>query len=155
LALADHGKDFTEIDSGNRSNPESVWQEQIMRIYFQNVNGLRLDNDGAGMIDLFMQMENIRADIFAFAETKLATDQPFVSQLLQRNKRKIWDHARLTTSTSKAVMEGYHKPGGTLTCATNSLVGRIRHNFSDTYGRWSGFKLMGRNNKKLVVLTVY
>jgi hypothetical protein len=95
--MADHGKEFTEIDSGNGSNPESVWQEQIMRIYFQNVNGLQLDNDGADMIDLFMQMENIRADIFAFAETKLATDQPFVNQLLQRNKRKIWDHARLTT----------------------------------------------------------
>jgi exonuclease III len=153
--LADHGKAFTEIDPDRGSNPESVWQEQIMRIYFQNVNGLRLDNDGADMIDIFMQMENIRADIFAFAETKLATDQPFVNQLIQRNKRKIWDHARLTKSTSTVVMDGYHKPGGTLTCATNSLVGRIRRTFSDTYGRWSGFELMGRNDKKLVVLTVY
>jgi hypothetical protein len=102
-----------------------------------------------------MQMENIKADIFAFVETKLATDQPFVNQLLHRNKRKIWDHARLVTSTSKVVMDGYHKPGGTLTCATNSLVGRIRRTFSDTYGRWSGFELMGRSNKKLVILTVY
>jgi hypothetical protein len=52
-------------------------------------------------------------------------------------------------------VDGYHKPGGTLTCATNSLVGRIRRTFSDTYGRWSGFELMGRGDCKLVVLTVY
>ena len=77
------------------------------------------------MLDLFMQMENIRANILAFAETKLATDQPYIYQLLQRIKRKIWDHARLTTSTSKVTIDGYHKPGGTLTCATNSLIGRI------------------------------
>jgi hypothetical protein len=107
------------------------------------------------MLDLFMQMESIKADIFAFVETKLATDQPFVNNLIHRNKRKIFDHARLVTSTSKVVMDGYHKPGGTLTCATNSLVGRIRNTYSDTYGRWSGFALMGRSDKKLIILTVY
>jgi exonuclease III len=155
LGLADQGKDSTAIDPGQGLSPETIWRNQIMRIYFQNINGIRLANDGADMLDLFMQMENIRADIFAFAETKLATDQPYVHQLLQRNKRKIWDHARLATSTSKVTIDGYHKPGGTLTCATNSLVGRIRRTFSDTYGRWSGFELMGRGDKKLVVLTVY
>jgi exonuclease III len=90
----------------------------MMQIYFQNINGIHLENDNADMLDLFMQMETTRADLFVFAETKLATDQPFVNQLLHRNKRKIWDHARLTTSTSKVVMNGYHKPGDTLTCAT-------------------------------------
>jgi hypothetical protein len=107
------------------------------------------------MLDLFLQMENIRSDVFGFAETKLATDQPYVSHLLQLNKRKIWDHARLTTSTSTAVLEGYHKPGGTMTCATNSLVGRIRSPISDPYGCWSGIELMGRSDKRLVILTVY
>jgi hypothetical protein len=100
-------------------------------------------------------MENIRADIFGFAETKLATDQPYVTNLLQRNKRKIWDHARFTTSTSTAVLNGFHKPGGTLTGAVNSLGGRIRRPISDPYGRWSGIDLMGRNTKWLVILTIY
>jgi hypothetical protein len=100
------------------------------------------------MLDLFLQMENIRADVFAFAETKLATDQPFIRNLLHRNKRKIWDHASITTSTSQMVLDGYHKPGGTLTCAVNSLVGRIRRPFSDPYGRSSGIELMGRSDKR-------
>jgi hypothetical protein len=116
---------------------------------------MRLENDGADILDTLMQMENICADIFGFAETKLASDQPFVINLLQKNKRKIWDHARLVTSTSKIVLDGYHKPGGTLTCATNSLVGRIRKSFSDPYGRWSGLEIMGRSNKRLIVLTIY
>jgi exonuclease III len=155
LDLADQGKAFQEVDPGQSTPSKAVWKEQILRIYFQNINGIRLDNDGADMLDIFLQMENIRADIFAFAETKLASDQPFVANLLQRNKRKIWDHARIVTSTSTVVLEGYHKPGGTLTCAANSLVGRIQRTFSDPYGRWSGMELMGRSNKRLVVLTVY
>jgi hypothetical protein len=155
LSLLDHGKAYQEVDPGQGPTPDSVWKEQTMRIYFQNINGIRLENEGADSIDLFLQMENIRADVFAFAETKLATDQPYVQKLLQQNKRKIWDHACLITSTSKVVLEGYHKPGGTLTCATNSLVGRIRRTFSDPYGRWSGIELMGRSTKRLVILTVY
>ena len=155
LDMVDQGKELNEVDPGQGDIPTPVWKEQVLRIYFQNINSIRLDNEGADMLDLFLQMENIRADIFGFSETKLATDQPFVNNLLQKNKRKIWDHASLVTSTSKIVLEGYHKPGGTLTCATNSLVGRIRNTYSDPYGRWSGMELMGRSDKRLVILTVY
>jgi hypothetical protein len=106
--MDDQGKAFQEVDPGEGNTPKAVLKEQVMRIY-----GIWLENEGADMLDIFLQMENIRADIFAFAETKLASDQPYVHNLLQRNKRKIWDHARLVTSTSKVVLEGYHKPGGT------------------------------------------
>jgi hypothetical protein len=95
-------------------------------------------------------MENIRADVFVFAETKLATAQPcrYVQTLLQKNKRKIWNHACLKTSMSQVVLEGYHKPGSTtLTCTTNSLVGRVCRTFSDPYGPWSGIELMGCSDK--------
>jgi exonuclease III len=153
--MDDQGKAFQEVDPGKGNTPKAVLIEQLMRIYFQNINGIRLENQGADMLDIFLQMENIRADIFAFAGTKLASDQPYVNNLLQRNKRKIWDHARLVTSTSKVVLEGYHKPGGTMTCAANSLVGHIRRTFSDPYGRWSGMELMERSDKRLVILMVY
>jgi exonuclease III len=155
LDLADQGKAYQAVDTGQGHIPKEVWREQILRIYFQNINGIRLENEGADMLDIFLQMENIRADVFGFAETKLASDQPFIKHLLHHNKRKIWDHARLTTSTSTAVLDGYHKPGGTLTCATNSLVGRVCENISDPYGRWSGIELMGRSDKRLFILTVY
>jgi hypothetical protein len=103
-----------------------------------------------------MQLTLLISSIFTFAETKLATDQPYIQTLLQKNKRKIWDHACLQTSTRQVILEGYHKLGGTLTCATNNLVGRVRHTFSDPYGRWSGIELMGRSSDKyLVLLTVY
>jgi hypothetical protein len=74
-----------------------------MRIYFQNINGIQVKNKGADMLDIFLQMENIRAGIFAFSETKLATD---INNLLQWNIAKIWDHAQLVTNTSKVVLEG-------------------------------------------------
>jgi exonuclease III len=155
LTMDDQCKAFQEVDPGQGNTPKAVLKEQVMLIYFQNINGIRLINEGANILDIFLQMENIRADKFAFAETKLASDQPYVHNLLQTNKRKIWDHARLVTSTSKVVLEGYHKPGGTMTCTANSLVGRIHITFSDPYGRWSGMELMGSSDKRLVILTVY
>jgi hypothetical protein len=82
LGLEDYGKEHTAIDPGQGLTPQTIWRNQILRIYLQNINGIRLENDGADMLDLFLQMENIKADIFAFVETKLATDQPFVNQLL-------------------------------------------------------------------------
>jgi hypothetical protein len=49
LDLDDHGKNYSEIDPGQGNY--AIWKEQILRIYFQNINGIRLKNDSADMID--------------------------------------------------------------------------------------------------------
>jgi hypothetical protein len=50
---------------------EEAWKQQTIRIYFQNVNGLRMHNAGTDIIDNFVNLNDIQADIFGIAETKL------------------------------------------------------------------------------------
>ena len=49
-----------------------------LRIYFQNIHGLRLCDDGADLLDTFYQMETIQANILGFVETKLDCKNPQV-----------------------------------------------------------------------------
>jgi len=76
--------------------PKVKWKNQIFRIYLLNVNGISLGNDAADLTDVFLQMENIRADAICLTETKLAADQPYVkSYSIQRRTKcgitqKLW-----------------------------------------------------------------
>ena len=38
---------------------------------------------------------------------------------------------------------------------TSPLTGRMRSRIEDKYRQWSGFVLLGRKNKELLVLTAY
>ena len=51
-------------------------------------------------------------------------------------------------------MQTYHV---LLTCTNHELplVGRIRRSIDDKYGCWCGFILLGKDNRKIVVLTAY
>jgi hypothetical protein len=52
LTMDDQGKAFQEVDPGKGNTPKAVLKEQVMQIYFQNINGIRLENKGADMLDI-------------------------------------------------------------------------------------------------------
>ena len=136
--------------------PKVKWKNEIFRLYLINVNGISLGNDAADLTDVFLQMENIRADAICLTETKLASDQPYVKRLLHSTKNKVWDHSKLVASDSQLdVTESYRKPGGTLTAVTNNSVGRVMDTETDPLGRWSGIILGGKDQRKLLILTAY
>ena len=136
--------------------PKVKWKNQIFRIYLLNVNGISLGNDAADLTDVFLQMENIRADAICLTETKLAADQPYVKKLLHSAKNKVWDHSKIVTSDSKLnASESYRKPGGTITAVTNNSVGRVIDTETDPLGRWSGIILGGKDQRKILILTAY
>ena len=70
LSLPDKGKICLCTDRGQAQDPLEQWRNQIIRLYFQNINGLRLGDDGLDILDTFYQMEHIQADAFAFCKTK-------------------------------------------------------------------------------------
>jgi hypothetical protein len=61
---------MSEGQEGDNST-SSTWRTQTIRIYFQNVNGLRLHDTGADIIETFLNMQEIQADIFGIAEMQL------------------------------------------------------------------------------------
>ena len=68
------------------TNP--TWRSQVIRVYFQNVNGLRAADNGIDVLDAFYHMETIRSDIFGFAETKLNCRATSVQPCCTNRKRK-------------------------------------------------------------------
>ena len=133
LGSDDDSKFYTPPSVQNPDSPEQ-WQCQVLRFYFQNVNGLRFGDNGSDILDAFFHMESIRADVFGFVETKLDCRQSFVQQLLHRQKQKVWDHCKLVTASSSCPWHSPHKPGGTLLAVTGPLIGRARHTISDDLG---------------------
>jgi hypothetical protein len=100
-------------------------------------------------------MHSIKADIFGFAETKLDCHNPTIRSLLHQAKSKVWNHCKLSTSSSQTAWPTLHKPGGTLLGITGPLVGRIKSSFSDDLGRWTGMELLGRDGRSLVIICAY
>ena len=151
----DDHKSYTLVSPGQPCAPADTWRSQVLRIYFQNVNGLKLYDNGADILDAFFHMETIRADIFGFVETKLDFRQPSVLSTIHKQKRKVWDHCKLELSSSNSPWHSPIKPGGTLIGVTGPLVGRAHRTLSDDLGRWSGMECLGRDGRTLLILCAY
>ena len=151
----DDGKEYKIIDGSQDNRIAPTWRCQIIRFYFQNVNGLRVCDGGIDMLDAMYHMETIRADVFGFAETKLDCRNSKEKSLIQRNKNKVWSHCRISTGSSDLPWHALTKPGGVMLGITGPLVGRLRKTVDDALGRWTGMELLGRDGRKLVIICAY
>jgi hypothetical protein len=127
----------------------------VIRLYFQNVNGLRLQDSAVDSSETFLQFKNIEADIFGIAETQLHCRNQHVQRILQDSKRRIWDQCKLFSCSTEVEWESQRKPGGTLLGVTGALVGRVRKQYMDKYGRWTWVELLGRDGRTLTVICAY
>jgi hypothetical protein len=120
------------------------WRNQTIQIYFQNVNGLRLQDAGADIMETFLNMQEIQADIFGIAKMQLHCRSSIVQGVLHNCKRRVWSHAKLFTSSSDEEWNEVQKPGGTLLGIVGPLVGRVKSHTANKYGRWIQVDLLGR-----------
>ena len=130
--------------------------KNLHRVYFQNLDGLRNDNEE---IDLYVEsMLQYQVGTFCWTD-------PSLDFLQQATKSKINHHtlahfktARTAFSSSKIPNEGdsLYKPGGTLTTTTGKWTTRcIGQPITDEMGRWSGLSYLGKNGEKLTIITAY
>jgi hypothetical protein len=85
----------------------------------------------------------------------LDTDKFAVHQLLQQTAHRTFPHHVLQTSTSSIPADKFYKPGGTMLLAQGDVVGRIKARGSDSLGRWSWLKMIGRNKRLITVISAY
>jgi hypothetical protein len=72
-----------------------------IRIYFQNVNGLRTSANGLDILYFYCQMKDIDATIFGINEVNQDTQHPYIRQLLHAHQRRVWDNSKLQYASSK------------------------------------------------------
>jgi zinc-binding in reverse transcriptase/Endonuclease/Exonuclease/phosphatase family len=139
----------------NNQGSSASWRHGTIRLYFQNVNGLRLQDSGLDIMETFSQLREIKADIFGIAETQLHCRSPSVQSIVQSCKRRIWEHCKLVSCSSDEEWPTTRKPGGTLIGVTGPLAGRVIRSDVDKYGRWTRVDLLGRDGRIVSVLCAY
>ena len=65
--------------------------DDIFRIYFQNIKGLRLANNGLDILDYFCHMRAIDADIIGASEINIEAHHPYVRRLFHQHRNQVWD----------------------------------------------------------------
>lgn len=111
-------------------------QENVTRIYFQNLNGLKWDTLGGNWPAICQAMAGVHADIIGFAEVNQSTDQMEVKQKMERIAAQYFDHNRLVMGTSNQRARKTFKPGGTLMMTVMNSVSLVQETQRDRMGRW-------------------
>jgi hypothetical protein len=127
----------------------------ITRMYFININGINLQKQAIQFRDLCTEIKHADIHLLAVAEHNLDTNKFAVRQLLQQTAHKAFPHHVIQTSTSTIPADKFYKPGGTMLLAQGDIVGRIKERGSDSMGRWSWLKLIGRNKRLITVISAY
>jgi hypothetical protein len=130
----------------------------LHRVYFQNLDGLRNDNEE---IDLYVEsMLNYQVGTYCWTDPSLDFLQPTAKSKLKTPTLAHFKTARTAFSCSTIPNEGdsLYKPGGTLTTTTGKWTTRcIGNPLSNPsgMGRWSGLSYLGKNERRLTIMTAY
>ena len=105
-------------------------------------------------------MQSLGADIFTFNETHGDDTNPQSKMVIRCSETQVLKQnngfSAIHTSSSQAPVTGFTKPGGNMDEVLGNLVGRrICFRVDDSYRRWCGFTIQGRDERNILILTVY
>jgi exonuclease III len=129
--------------------------DHTSRFISLNINGFRRANSFQDALEIAQALKVSSADFWCFQETNLNWRSQCFSQCYDRFRR-IYNHVRMSTSSSKVTYCTDYQPGGTMTAVTNDHVGRVVASGSDKeMGRWSWIRMLGKNGRQVVVVSAY
>jgi hypothetical protein len=146
--------EYAHIPFGDVPGPKN---EDTVRIYFQNNNGIKSNIRWLSWCDaLKKSLDDLQVDILGCAETKIEWTNKDRQQATSYAKSQF-GHATIATSNSDYSVGYKHQPGGTATLLTKKVSSRYHSRVNDPsgLGRWSGFKLHAKENKYIHILTAY
>jgi hypothetical protein len=95
--------------------------------------------------------KEVQADIMCGQEHNLDSDQTYVCSILYSTSRQHWRRSRVIFGTTPIPFTNSYKPGGTFIVSAGDVVGRIKHQDKDKWGRWVSQTLQGRDE---VLITI-
>ena len=128
-------------------------QYNPFRIYFQNVNGLKL---GAGTEHLERAvgfLREIDPAVICLAETNTNWTNRTAYDRYLKVVKAGFNHARVRTSSSGIPQKSMYQPGGTSTVVVRHWVGRTTKTGSDSEGSFSWVRMRGQRGRKLTIIT--
>ena len=130
-------------------------QNDHLRIYAMNVNGLSLDRR-AGQFDTACEVQKeVQADILCGQEHNLDSDKTHVRSILYDTCRQHWRRSKIIFGTTPLSFHSPYKPGGTFMVSAGDVSGRIVHQEKDKWGRWVSQVYQGRGSIKIAIYLAY
>jgi exonuclease III len=132
-------------------------ETNIIRFYYQNVNGLKLHNECADVNISCQHLYERQATVIGLSETKVEWKHHLATNSVYRALGQTWSHLKWSKSTSEIFFKKAFKPGGTSTIVNGPLSSRVSNKDTDPYGlgRWSSLTIDGRNKRKITAITAY
>jgi hypothetical protein len=132
----------------------------VLRHLYQNYH-VKAARDGKDTFNAFERLKQKQAGIISLSETNMNWKNPLIRESFQTQLFKSWDNCKYHTSTSNWQSNSMHKPGGTVTMATNRWSGRAALSGADPWGlgRFSYIGMHGKaidkKQRKLLLITLY
>ncbi len=125
----------------------------LFRVLSNNTSTINLSN--LDMQAITTALNHLHASIFAAQETNVNWDVDSRYQLVTQCRRTS-PQIKIATSTSAEKLSNWFKPGGTLLLALNQWTSRVTKYGNDPHlGRWSYMEFIGKNDKRLIVISAY
>ena len=129
--------------------------DNATRILFWNVNGFAYSELDSQCVDTTLDAKTNKADIVAFAETKLNWHQKHVRRQFKKAINHHYEHSTITTACSNSTSKRPFQPGGVATVIAGHLTGWLRPFDEDALGRWTATTLQGTHNNPVTIITAY
>ena len=126
-----------------------------IRIYVQNVSGIRLDTRGGRFDSVCQVQKEVQADIVLGQEHNLDSSPYSVRSILHTTSRQHWQRARLNIATTPIAFKNTYKPGGTFMLTVDNATGRIKSQDQDKWGRWVCQTLQGSAGRQVTIVSAY
>lgn len=131
--------------------------DHVTRFFGQNVNGLKLDQEGGDFTELCRMGKEIQADVMGITEHNVDSTQHYVNNLLHESLHSNVAplQSKLTMGTTPITTEHIYKPGGTFVLSMGNVVARLIDTGSDEMGRWTYQSFAGSNDCTVTFVNAY
>ena len=114
-------------------NNSSIPHEELFRVYFVNINGLKSRNNFEDTKELFHIAAGSKQQITAFAETNVPWHDKRVTNRIRTQMRQVWHASKMATASAPMTAgEKFYQPGGTAMFINGNWTGRVIDSTEDS-----------------------
>jgi hypothetical protein len=116
--------DAIMLHSGENAEVPGDHADNSFRVYFQNINGLKMMHDDESVISAVGFLASFRASVPCFAETNVNWRKENVYSRVHQQFRRCLQSVKLETSSSGLKLQTINQPGGTCTAVLGKWCAR-------------------------------
>ena len=129
--------------------------DNSFRVYFQNLNGLKMTNDDDFFVSAVGFLSTFRASVACFAETNVNWKKDEAYNRVLTQMRNCFQSAKLVTSSSGLSSQTINQQGGTCTAVLGKWSARKQSSGHEAKGSFSWLRLRGRRGRFVTIITCY